>query len=185
MILPKRLIPALALALLAAACSPPPTGSPGPATGAAPAGQTQPQSEWDRVLAEAKKEGSVAVIGLEGQNTQEALTTPFEKQYGIPVEFFPDAGPGVAPKVANERGAGQYLWDIYVLGTTTALNAMFPMGAFDPLDPALIRDDVKDPKLWRGGAMEFLDPEHRLLIMTPFQRGTLFINPTLVQPGEI
>jgi iron(III) transport system substrate-binding protein len=176
-----RRVVVCALLLFFAACSPQ-TGSPGPATGGAPAAQ---QSEWDRVLEAAKKEGVVHVIGLQGNNTREALTEDFTRTYGIPVEFHADAGPGVAPLVSNEREAGRYNWDVYVLGTTTALAAMFPMGAFDPLDPALIRDDVKDPKNWRGGEMEFLDPEHRLLIMTPFQRGTLFVNPNLVQPGEI
>jgi len=181
MVQPARLIMAIGLVLVAVACSKPPTGSPAPAAGASPG----VQSEWDQVLAEAKKEGSVNVIGLQGENTREALTEPFEKAYGIKVEFFADAGPGVAPKVQNERAAGQYLWDIYVLGTTTALNALFPMGALDPLDAALIRDDVKDPKVWRSGGIEFLDSEHRLIVMTPFQRGTLFVNSTMVQPDEI
>ncbi|HZT06048.1 MAG TPA: extracellular solute-binding protein [Chloroflexota bacterium] len=178
-----RLIPAIAAVVIMVACGSQ-AGAPG-GTGGASNGQAQQTSEWDRVLAEAKKEGSVNVIGLEGVNTQEALTAGFEREYGIHVEFLPDAGPGVGPRVSNERSAGQYLWDVYVLGTTTALNAMFPMGAFDPIDQALIRDDVKDPKNWRGGDIEYLDPEHRLIIMTPFQRGTLFINPSIVQPGEI
>ncbi len=179
-----RLIAVLLLIFLITACGPR-TASPGPDSGTGATGQSSGNSEWDRVLAEAKKEGKVNVIGLQGENTREALTIPFERQYGISVEFFADAGPGVAPKVANEREAGQYLWDVYVLGTTTALQALFPLGALDPLDDALILDDVKDGKNWRGGEIEFLDPEHRLIVMTPFQRGTLFINPTLVQPGEI
>src|SRR5688500_3414912 len=136
---------ACALLVLLAACNPP-TASPGPSAGAPPLAQ----SEWDRVVEAAKKEGSVAVIGLEGANTREALTADFERAYGIPVEFHSDSGPGVAPLLATEREAGKYNWDVYVLGTTTALNALFPMGAFDPIEPALVRDDVKDPKNWRG-----------------------------------
>ncbi len=179
-----RLIAILLLACVATACGPR-TASPAPAPSGGSQGQTSSNPEWDRILAEAKKEGTVNVIGLQGENTRESLTVAFEREYGIPVEFHADAGPGVAPKIANEREAGQYLWDIYVLGTTTALQALFPMGALDPMDSFLVRDDVKDPKYWRGGGIEFLDPEHRLIVMTPFQRGTLFINPTLVQPGEI
>jgi iron(III) transport system substrate-binding protein len=59
------------------------------------------------------------------------------------------------------------------------------MGALDPMDQYLIRDDVRDGKNWRGGEIEFLDPEHRLIVMTPFQRGTLFVNPSQVRQGEI
>jgi iron(III) transport system substrate-binding protein len=179
-----RLIAILLLVCVASACGPRTAAQPPAATGGAQA-QTAANPEWDRVLAEAKKEGKVNVIGLQGENTREALTEAFEREYGISVDFYADAGPGVAPKVANEREAGQYLWDIYVLGTTTALQALFPMGALDPMDAYLIRDEVKDGKNWRGGEIEFLDPEHRLIVMTPFQRGTLFVNPTLVQPGEI
>ncbi len=47
----------------------------------------------------------------------------------------------------------------------------------------MIFPDIKDPKTWRGG-MEFLDPNKMLLTMTPFQRGTIFYNPKLVNPKE-
>src|SRR3954449_4310982 len=67
MVQPARLIMAIGLVLVAVACSKPPTGSPAPAAGASPG----VQSEWDQVLAEAKKEGSVNVIGLQGENTRE------------------------------------------------------------------------------------------------------------------
>jgi iron(III) transport system substrate-binding protein len=179
-----RLIAILLLACVVTSCGPRPA-APGPAPSGGQQSQSSSNPEWDRILAEAKKEGKVNVIGLQGENTREALTLAFEREYGISVDFYADAGPGVAPKVANEREASQYLWDIYVLGTTTALQALFPMGALDPMDSYLVRDDVKDPKVWRGGDIEFLDPQHRLIVMTPFQRGTLFINPTLVQPAEI
>jgi iron(III) transport system substrate-binding protein len=179
-----RLIAILLLACVVTSCGPR-TAAPGPAPSGGQQSQSSSNPEWDRILAEAKKEGKVNVIGLQGENTREALTLAFEREYGISVDFYADAGPGVAPKVANEREASQYLWDIYVLGTTTALQALFPMGALDPMDSYLVRDDVKDPKVWRGGDIEFLDPQHRLIVMTPFQRGTLFINPTLVQPAEI
>ena len=61
---------------------------------------------------------------------------------------------------------------------------MIPMGAFDPLEPALILPDVKNPKTWRGGAIEFLDPGKTVIVMTPFQRGTIFYNTKLVNAKE-
>jgi ABC-type Fe3+ transport system substrate-binding protein len=44
--------------------------------------------------------------------------------------------------------------------------------------------EVRDLKLWRNGALEFLDPGRQLLVMTPYQRGTLFVNPALANPKE-
>src|SRR5207249_12157971 len=79
---------------------------------------------------------------------------------------------------------GRYLWDVFVHGTTTGLESMIPAGAFDPLEPALIFPDIKDPKTWRGGGLEFLDPNKTLMVMTPFQRGIIFYNPKLVNAKE-
>src|SRR5262245_66460268 len=115
---------------------------------------------------------------------RDALTLDFEKKYGISVDLLGSTGREVAPRIAAERKAGQFLWDIYIHGSTTALEAMIPMGAFDPLEPALILPDIKDPKTWRGGAIEFLDDNKMVLVMTPFHRGTIFYNPKIVNGKE-
>lgn len=143
------------------------------------------QAEWDQVLAAAKKEGKVSVIGPVGPDRRDILTEPFQKKYGITVEYLADRGSGIGPKITAERGAQRYNWDIVVTGTTTALTALIPLGALDPMDQALILPEVKDPKVWRGGAIEYSDPGHRMIVMTPSQRGTLFVNPNTIKPGDI
>src|SRR5438034_3116561 len=141
-------------------------------------------ADWESTLAAAKKEGKVSVITDVTASMRDALTLDFEKRYGIPVDLFGTSGREVAPKVAAERKAGQFLWDIYIHGSTTALESMIPMGASDPLEPALILPDVKDPKTWRGRAIEFLDPNKMVMVMTPFHRGTIFYNTKLVNAKE-
>jgi iron(III) transport system substrate-binding protein len=141
-------------------------------------------ADWEDTLAAAKKEAKVSVLTDVTATLRDALTLEFQKKYGISVELFGSSGREVAPRVGAERKAGQFFWDIYIHGSTTALEAMIPMGAFDPLEPALILADVKDPKTWRGGAMEFLDPNKMVLVMTPFHRGTIFYNPKLVNAKE-
>jgi iron(III) transport system substrate-binding protein len=141
-------------------------------------------AEWESTLAAAKKEGKVSLITDVTATLRDALTLEFQKKYGISVELFGINGREVPPRVAAERKAGQFLWDIYIHGSTTALEAMIPMGAFDPLEPALILQDVRDPKTWRGGAIEFLDPSKMVMVMTPFQRGTIFYNSKLVNANE-
>jgi ABC-type Fe3+ transport system substrate-binding protein len=142
------------------------------------------RADWDSTLEAAKKEGKVSVITDVTATLRDALTLDFQKKYGISVELFGSSGREVPPRVAAERKAGRYLWDIYIHGSTTALQSMIPMGAFDPLEPALILPDVKDPKTWRGGAIEFLDPGKMVMVMTPFQRGTIFYNSKLVNAKE-
>jgi ABC-type Fe3+ transport system substrate-binding protein len=141
-------------------------------------------ADWESTLVAAKKEGKVAVIGDVTAAMRDALTLGFEKKYSISVDLLGSTGREVAPRVAAERKAGQFLWDIYIHGSTTALEAMIPIGAFDPLEPALILADVKDPKTWRGGAIEFLDPNNTVMVMTPFHRGTIFYNTKLVNAKE-
>lgn len=141
--------------------------------------------EWQQVLAAAKKEGKVSVIGPVGADRRDVLVQPFEKKYGISVEYRADRGSTMGPRLTAERGAGQYLWDAVVTGTTTGLLTLIPGGMLDPLEPALILPGVKDPKAWRGGGLEFVDSGRRFLVMTPSQRGTLFVNPKVVNPQEI
>src|SRR5215470_1368117 len=141
--------------------------------------------EWEKILGAGKKEGKVAIIGPVGADRRDVLVEPFQKKYGITVEYFADRGAGIGPRLSAERGAGQYLWDATITGTTTGLLSLLPAGMLDPIEPALILPDVKDPKQWRGGALEFVDPGKRFLVMTPSQRGTLFVNPKVVKPQEI
>ncbi|HLB29017.1 MAG TPA: hypothetical protein VJM69_02670, partial [Dehalococcoidia bacterium] len=115
-----RRLPALVLVvglLALAACAAEEKATPAPTT-AAPAGQAAWEQEWARVLEAAKKEGKLAVAGPTGDTSRAALTTPFEKKYGITVEYLGIRGPEFPPRVDAERAAGQYLWDIWVGGHT-------------------------------------------------------------------
>ncbi len=142
------------------------------------------QEEWERVLEAAKKEGKVSMIGPPGADRRDALSIGFEKKYGITVDYHADSGAGILPRLSAERKAERYMWDVVVTGTTTTLINLIPARVLDRLDPNFIHPDLKDMKLWRNGALEFLDPGHQLLVMTPFQRGTLFVNSTLVNAKE-
>jgi len=149
-------------------------------------GADQPswQQEWEQTLKAAQKEGKVAVTGPGGVEARQALVEPFQKRYGITVEFFGASGRELSPRVMTERRAGLYGWDVYVSGTTTAIGVMIPNGAFEALEPLLVLPDVKDPNTWRGEALEFVDPGRTLLVTARGHRGTLFTNPSLVKPNE-
>jgi len=141
--------------------------------------------EWEKVLEAAKKEGKVSLIGPVGGDRRDVLGEPFQKKYGIAVEYWGDRGSGIGPRLSAERNAGQYLWDVAVTGTTTGLVTLLPGNMLEPMEPALILPQVKDPKQWRGGGLEFVDAGRRFLVMTPSQRGTLFVNPKAVKPDSI
>lgn len=137
----------------------------------------------DELVAAAKREGGVAVVGPTGPAARDVLTKPFQEKYGIPVEFLAGSNRDFVPRIQTERSANQFLWDVRVGGAI--VDALPTFGAIDPIEPALVLPDVKDPKTWRGGAMEFADKEKRVIVMTPFHRGTLFVNPNMVKPEEL
>ncbi len=145
-------------------------------------GEAAWQEEWQKVLKEAKQEGKVSVFGPAGVPARDALTEPFEAKYGIAVNFLGGSGRTLSPRVLSERRARRYEWDVFVHGTTTGLTAMIPTGAFAPIELALIRPEVKDPKNWRGGGLEVMGEGGLLAVMTPFQRGTIFVNTNIVDP---
>ncbi len=139
-------------------------------------------SEWESTLAAAKKEGNVVVSGPTGVDLRDALMEGFHKKYPeIRVEYEGSSTREFATRVAAERKAGQFRWDVFIHG---APETMIQMGALDPLEPALMLPDVKNHKTWRGGAIEFLDPGKTVMVMTPRQRGTLFYNTKLINAKE-
>src|SRR5919199_1603170 len=117
-------------------------------TGAAP--KAAWELEWERVLAAAKQEGAVAVVGPPGDDYRGALAA-FEKAYpDIRLDYLGVSGRDVEAKLIAERDAGQYLVDVHVGGSTTAFS-LKPHGVFAPLRPALILPDASDDSKWRWG----------------------------------
>jgi ABC-type Fe3+ transport system substrate-binding protein len=148
-----------------------------------PAHTSAAQGEWDRVVAEAKKEGRLHLIGFTGSDARKALTETFSQRYGITVEYYGTSGPDLPPRIMSERRAGVHFWDVIIAGSTTLLKGLKPAGILQPLDSALILPEVKDPKYWRGDP--FLDDDHTVLAITRRAGQYLYVNTDLVKSAEI
>ena len=61
---------------------------------------------WEDALQGAKKEGTVSVIASVGSDFRQVLTTPFEKKFGIRVEYISMQGSAQSARVSRERRAG-------------------------------------------------------------------------------
>jgi iron(III) transport system substrate-binding protein len=169
--------------LLVCACSPPPQAT---LPAAAPSGGTPAawEEEWARTLAAAKKEGKIVVSGLAGEDLRRVLTEPFEQKYGIDVEYQGSAGAEIPPRVEKERASGLYIWDVFIAGSTTLITGMKPIGALDPIEPALILPEVRDPVHWRDGQLPFLDRDRLGMSFTLVNRQSLYVNTTGARPEE-
>ena len=142
--------------------------------------------EWNRVLAAAKKEGTVGVMSSAGgAENRRALTEPFQTKYGINVEYFSSSGSKMVARIKSERAAGISQWDIFIGGTSTPLTGLKPDGALAPLEPALILPEVKDGKNWFGGRLDFADKEGTVLVMLAYSKSIIHVNTNMVKPEEL
>jgi iron(III) transport system substrate-binding protein len=108
------------------------------------------QTEWERTLAAAKKEGT-PVVGIPASSElRKAIGTRFKEKFGIDVELFPSRGPENVTRIIKEFSAGVRYFDILVAGGATPLS-MVAAGAADDFQPYMILPEVKDPKNWWGG----------------------------------
>lgn len=183
------LVAALAAGILLWSCSvasAPTTAPTVPKSTAAPVTKAAPGQDWDTVIAEAKKEGTVAVYALWRPETREALVKAFKDKYGINVEFSPfSRGPELLAKVQAEQRAGLYLSDVFGVGAGTLISNMKPEGVLGPIEPVLVLPEVLDPKVWSGGKFPYVDKDKTSVGMIASMQRFLMYNTDLVKKGEL
>ena len=145
------------------------------------------QQRWDKTLSAAKKEGRVVVWGPPGESIRQAMTREFKKAYpDINIEYSGARGGEQAVRIKAERDGGVHSVDVLLSGTTTAMIQMKPMGALDPIEPALILPEVVDTKHWRDNKLEFADPATRTdMVFSTMLKTPLIFNPKLAKADQL
>jgi ABC-type Fe3+ transport system substrate-binding protein len=171
-----------ALALVACGPAAPPTGAPPAQTGS----QGGQSSEWDAIVAAAKREGRVSVIAPQGTDARDLLVEGFGRAYpDIEMEVEPMAGNQIAPKLLNEIAAGQQRTDVVLTGTTTVIEALRPSDAVAPVKDFLVGPNTRDLSVWRGGKLSWGDDaETYNLVYSAYVKEGFVYNPTMVNPAE-
>ena len=146
--------------------------------------QTPPS--WEQIVGAAKKEGTVTVIGPQGNETRDALTQGFQKKYPeINVELMSMAGNQIGPKLLNELTASRFTTDVIITGTTTALETLVPAKAAAPIKPVLIGPNTRDLSKWRGGKLTFSDDAQTYnLIFSSYVKSPFIYNTNLVSAND-
>jgi len=146
--------------------------------------QTPPS--WEQIVAAAKKEGTVTVIGPLGSETRDALTRGFQKKYPeINVELMGMAGNQIGPKLLNELAASKFTTDVVITGTTTALETLVPAKAVVPMKPLLVGPNTRDLTKWRDGKLTFSDdPQSYNLIFSSYVKAPFIYNTKLVSAND-
>ena len=144
-------------------------------------------AEWDKIVAAAKKEGKISIIGPQGTATKDGLTLGFMKKYPeIKLEHAGMRGSSVTAKVLNEQGARKYLTDLAVVGTTTAITGLLPANAISPIRPLLVGPNSRDESAWIGKKYTFADNAGQyVIVMSAYVKAPFIYNSKVVDASEI
>jgi iron(III) transport system substrate-binding protein len=145
------------------------------------------QAEWNEIVEAAKREGTVVVVGPQGNETREALTLGFQRKYPeIKVEHSGAAGAQLPPKLIAEQKAERYSVDVLVQGTTTVINGLMPVKAVIPIQPFLVGPSTRDPSLWLNKKFSFADEAGQYnFVMSVYILPPFVYHTKLVAAGEI
>jgi ABC-type Fe3+ transport system substrate-binding protein len=114
------------------------------------------------------------------------MTQGFSKALpGISIEYSGGRSGEQATKLKAERDGGIYSADVFLGGTTTANTQLKPMGAQDPIKPALILPEVTELKYWRDRRIEFSDKAELNLVFVNQIKVQLIFDPKQVKVEEV
>lgn len=142
------------------------------------------QTEWDRLVAAARKEGSVLIVGTALGGTKQVMSQAFRAKYDISLEYIDGRGGEVVARVLAERKAGIYSVDMGHVGTTTFQDIKKNKITL-PLEPFLFLPGVVDGKQWTGGRLPFIDRDRHALAFVSMVIPSIVVNTDVVRPDEI
>ena len=114
------------------------------------------QSEWEKTLEAARKEGQVTVY-ISGYD---AVLPDFQKDYpDIKVVAITGRGNEIGQRINAERRAEKYIADVVSAGANPNYQQFYRAKMLDPIKPALILPEVNDQAQWFDGKHLYADPE--------------------------
>ena len=144
------------------------------------------QSEWERTLAGAKKEGEVSLWG-DAEITHPDIVAAFTKEFPFikPITVTGKGG-DLTVRILSERRAGKYLADVYS-GTMSgaAFYEFYRSGVLNPIKPTFILPEVTDESGWLGGKHHYVDPDNYMILYEGNVAGTsIYYNTQSVKPND-
>jgi iron(III) transport system substrate-binding protein len=124
------------------------------------------QSEWEKIIQGAKKEGKLSLYLYQGEGELGALSQLFQKKYPeISVTSVIGRGNQLGPKIMAERRAGKFLVDVYIAGLTSTYEILYRARILDPVRTALILPEVLDESKWWQGQHHYIDSENKYMFV--------------------
>lgn len=155
---------------------------------AAPGAKEAWELEWEKTLAEAKKEGKVVIYTSRGPEARQALIDGFKKRTGLDLAMVSGRSTEIIAKWRQETRAGLYLVDAIISAPSSILATEGLKKDLRPLTPELFLPEVVDTSLWYKGKLPFIDRENNLILQTRLHPGgevDAVYNTTLTSKGEL
>lgn len=144
------------------------------------------ETEWEKTIANAKKEGVIVLYGATGiSQARDPFVKVIKEKFGITLDVTVAQGPQLTTKLINERKAGLYLPDVYMGGTQSMAISLIPQKMLEPIEPYLILPEVKDPSAWFLGKLPIWDKERQVLASLANITSFIAINVNMVKPEEL
>ena len=144
------------------------------------------QTEWEKTLAAAQREGTVVVGIPASSELRNAIASKFKAKFGITPELFPSRGPENVTRIIAEYKSGVRYFDVLVAGGATPIN-MAASGAAEDFQPYMILPEVKDPKNWWGGHIweDNVNTKRYIYAFQCYTSETFWYNASQVESQEI
>src|SRR4249920_1279654 len=143
-------------------------------------------ADWQRLVAAAKKEGKVVIGAPPGSDFRVAAQAALKKRFDLDSEFIQAPGPSLMSKIVAEKQAGVVSVDAFLGGPCTG-NSLLKADLFEPLAPAMILPEVRDPAKWFGGHI-WADNQTGKNLLYSFVAQvapSLYYNTQLVKPQDV
>lgn len=186
-----KIVGFLVLLLFAVSCAPKEVQKAAPLV-SPPANQIETsgeswQVEWEKTLKSAQKERSVviyvaAIVQAPPLNDQVKF---FKDKFGIDLVVVSGGASEWGGKLIQERKNGIFMPDILVSGLNTFFGVVKPAKVLDPIEPALILPEVRDPKAWFEGRLPWADKEQSVFTFLYYPSAMMAINTDLAKPAEV
>jgi ABC-type Fe3+ transport system substrate-binding protein len=108
------------------------------------------QTEWERTVEAAKKEGTVVFAAAANAELRRQLEPALKRRFGLALEYAPGRAAEQSAKIIQESNAGVRSYDVFAFGGCGGMS-LIQQNVLEPLEPVLILPDVKDQKNWWGG----------------------------------
>jgi iron(III) transport system substrate-binding protein len=144
-----------------------------------------PQSEWNKIVEAAKKEGKVVVSVPASAELRKDVERSIKQRFGIEAELIAGRAASIVGKIQQEVVAGVNSFDLHMGGSESMVSGLLSDGLLESFEPALVLPEVKDPKNWWGGHIWVDNAKRYIYSSQAYQTENMWYNTEQVKPEEI